>query len=63
MDVLVLVVLETKQPATGQDRGGLLNVMTWGCWALSFSYDTGLGEIAQSMLILTANGILKIAPP
>jgi hypothetical protein len=24
MDVLVLVVLETKQPATGLDRGGLL---------------------------------------
>ena len=26
MDVLVLVVLETKQPATGLDRGGLLQL-------------------------------------
>ena len=37
--------------------------MTCGLWALSPYYDTGREEIAQTTLVLTANGILKIAPP
>jgi ribokinase len=36
--------------------------MTFGLWALSPYYDTGREEIAQTTLVLTANGILKIAP-
>ena len=37
--------------------------MTFGLWALSSYYDTVREEIAQSTLVLTANGILNIAPP
>ena len=37
--------------------------MTCGLWALSSYYDTGREEIAQSTLVLTANGILNIASP
>jgi ribokinase len=37
--------------------------MTCGLWALSPYYDTGREGSAQTTLVLTANGILKIAPP
>ena len=68
MGVLGLVVLKTKQPATGLDRGGLLQCDdTYGSRALSAYYDTEGKEIAQTKRVnrpnlLTGAGRLRRLP-
>lgn len=46
VDLWLLVVLIRSSPPRDRTGAGCFNVMTWGCWALSFYYDTELGEIA-----------------
>ena len=52
-----------SSPPRDWTGAGCFSVMTFGLWALSSYYDTGREEIAQTTLVLTASGILKIAPP